>query len=120
MNCRITFKPHEGAVWDSQATIIHGLTEHNPKIIGADGMDFVWPRFLQRFAYHLKREEVAVLVTYNGETCNLKWLWKLTQAPRSLYCLPPEMEYFMIDTPTETGSVHRQLLHICQIGKTNV
>ena len=25
-------KPHEGAIWDSQATRIHGLTEHNPKI----------------------------------------------------------------------------------------
>ena len=68
-------KPHEGAVWDSQATRIHGLTEHNPKIIGADGMDLVWPRFLQWFANHLKREEVAALVAYNGETCDLKWLW---------------------------------------------
>ena len=65
-------KPHEGAIWDSQATRIHGLTEHNPKIIGVDGMDLVWPRFLQWFAYHLKREEVAVLVAYNGETCDLK------------------------------------------------
>ena len=88
-------KPHEGAVWDSQATRIHGFTEHNPNIIGADGMDLVWPTFLQWFAYHLKREEVAVLVGYNEETCNLKWLWKLTQASRSLYCLPPKMEYFM-------------------------
>ena len=58
-------------------------------------MDLIWLRFLQWFAYHLKREEVAILVAYNGETCNLEWLWKLTQAPRSLYCLPPEMEYFM-------------------------
>ena len=49
-------KPHEGAVWDSQATRIHGLTEHNPKIIGADGMDLIWPRFLQCFAYYLKRK----------------------------------------------------------------
>ena len=42
-------EPHEGAIWDSQVTRIHGLTEHNPKIlgVGADDMDLVWPMFLQ-------------------------------------------------------------------------
>ena len=57
-------KPHEGAIWDAHATRIHGLTENHPKILQADGMDLVWPRFLQWFAHHLKSEEVAVLVAY--------------------------------------------------------
>ena len=39
--------------------------------------------------------EVAILVAYNGETCDLKWLWKLTQAPRSPYDLPETMAYFV-------------------------
>ena len=58
-------------------------------------MDIVWDQFIQWFGSNLKRDEVAVLVAYNGETCDLKWLWKLTQAPRSKYMLPPAMKYFL-------------------------
>jgi len=38
---------------------------------------------------------VAILVAYIGEICDLKWLWKLTQASRSPYDLPASMSYFM-------------------------
>ena len=91
-NCFNEFvKPHEGAIWDNTATRIHGLTANDPRILEADDMGTVWNRFLQWFDHHLERDEVAVLVAYNGETCDLKWLRKLTQAPRFPSCLPPAM-----------------------------
>jgi hypothetical protein len=38
---------------------------------------------------------MVVLVAWNGEACDLKWLWKLTQAPNSMYSLPPNIKYFI-------------------------
>jgi len=43
----------------------------------------------------MERDEVIILVAYNGGTCDLKWLWKLTQAPRSPYNLLVFIAYFM-------------------------
>mmetsp|Transcript_2671 Transcript_2671/g.5719 ORF Transcript_2671/g.5719 Transcript_2671/m.5719 type:complete len:210 (+) Transcript_2671:719-1348(+) len=39
--------------------------------------------------------EVAILVAYNGETCNLKWLWKLTNTPNSSIAMPPKCKFFI-------------------------
>jgi hypothetical protein len=39
--------------------------------------------------------EIVVLVAWNGEACDLKWLWRLTQAPNSMYSLPPNIKYFI-------------------------
>ena len=88
-------KPDEGAIWDARASLIHGLTENDPRILQADRMESVWGQFLLWFYSTINKDEVAVLVAYNGETCDLKWLWKLTQAPRSPYALPSEMKYFL-------------------------
>ena len=40
-------------------------------------------------------DEKIVLVAYNGETCDLKWVWKMTQAPHSQLTLPLQIEYFL-------------------------
>ena len=58
-------------------------------------MDVVWEEFIGCFGTNMNREEVGILVAYNGETCDLKGLWKLTQAPRSPYDLPSKLKYFM-------------------------
>ena len=29
---------------------------------------------------HIMSDEVCILVAYNGQNCDMKWLWKLTQA----------------------------------------
>ncbi len=40
--------------------------------------------------------ETVVLVAWNGEACNLKWLWRLTQAPNSRYSLPANINFSLI------------------------
>jgi hypothetical protein len=35
----------------------------------------------------------VVLVAWNCETCDLKWLWRLTQAPYLRYSLPENIKY---------------------------
>ena len=88
-------RPEEGAIFDSHATAIHGLTAEHENIVNAADIETVWDQFCRWFYIHLRDDEVAVLVAWNGETCDLKWLWKLTQAPRSPCYFPDEMIYFM-------------------------
>jgi len=95
LNFKRFVKPREGAIWNDNVTSIHRLHQNHPSIIGADGMDTVWEQFVWWYENNMKSGEVAILVAYNGKTCNLKWLWKLTQAPRSLYDLLATMAYFM-------------------------
>ena len=88
-------KPHDGAIWDPNATKIHGLTASSPKIMEADEINLVWHNFVEYICRHVEPNEKCILVAYNGETCDLKWLWKLTQAPNSPLSVPPQMEFFM-------------------------
>ena len=34
-------------------------------------------------------------MAWNGESCDLKWLWKITQAPDSCCFLPPQIKHFI-------------------------
>ena len=36
-----------------------------------------------------------MLVAYNGATCDLKWLWRMIQAPHSQLALPAQIKYFL-------------------------
>ena len=64
-------KPGEGAIWNENVTSIHGLHSNHPSIVGADDMDTVWEQFVSWYEGHMQINEVAILVTYNGETCDL-------------------------------------------------
>ena len=35
------------------------------------------------------------MIAYNGETCDLKWIWRLTQAPGLPYVMPKNLKYFI-------------------------
>ncbi len=58
-------------------------------------MRTVWPEFQRWFLSNVSPTEMVVLVAWNGEACDLKWLWRLTQAPNSMYSLPPNIKYFI-------------------------
>eukprot|EP00956_Cyclotella_meneghiniana_P010948 scaffold15307_cov38-Cyclotella_meneghiniana.AAC.3 len=57
-------------------------------------MHVVWHTFCEWVDSH-EPDETIILVAYNGEKCNCKWLWKLTQAPFSQYNLPTKIKWFM-------------------------
>ena len=88
-------KPPEGAIFADRATAIHGLHENHNKIRDADNIATVWARFCQWLSSNLLQDEKVCLMAYNGETCDLKWLWKMTQAPRSPLDLPESVVYFL-------------------------
>ena len=43
-------------------------------IIGHNGFNAVWEIFIRWFSYHVQKDEVVVLIAYNGKRCDLKWL----------------------------------------------
>ena len=49
----------------------------------ADPIHVVWAQFLQWIEVNTEPDKVVVMVAWNGVSCDLKRLWKLTQAPMS-------------------------------------
>ncbi len=88
-------KPPHGAFWSQNAINIHGITPDSPKIQNASSIEEVWGEFCSFINRRIKSNEIGILVAYNGETCDLKWLWKLTQAPTSTMIIPPKLKCFI-------------------------
>lgn len=76
---------------------IHGLTPNSPEILAAEGLNVVWDKFCKWVDHVVPDGEVAILVAWNGENCDLKWFWEITQAPNSPYPyrMPPKIKYFI-------------------------
>ena len=88
-------KPDNDMDWAEHAIAIHGIRPSDPRIQDAGRMRIVWEQFCNWVDSVVGDDKVAVLVAYNGETCDMKWLWKLTQAPGSVYDMPSKIKFFM-------------------------
>ncbi len=82
--------------WAQSSIDVHNILPTDPRINGAGGMRTVCPQFLLWLAEHISAAEPMFLVAWNGGACDLKWLWRLTQAPNS-QCSWPENGRFFID-----------------------
>ena len=87
--------PGDGAIWDQEASRVNGLTRSDPRIRQASDIDAVWADFKKWIRDNTKPDDIIVLVAWNGKSCDLKWLWKLTQAPRSTLSMPTKIQYFI-------------------------
>jgi hypothetical protein len=85
--------PGENTLWDPNATAVHGLHLQSPEIVDVDPVYLVWKHFRAWLDFYLQRDDVGVLIAWNGETCNLTWLWLLTQAPRSTLSFPSQVKH---------------------------
>ena len=73
--------PGASAIWNEHLLGIHGLSASDQRIISAGDMMDVWGRFLTWLHANTTFDETVILVAWNGASCDLKWLWKITQAP---------------------------------------
>ena len=83
------------ALWDDRSIAAHCICPHKERITGADEIRLVWHRFLQWISKHVPPGEYGTLVAWNGAACDLKWLWRLTQAPNSKQSMSPQLLYFI-------------------------
>jgi hypothetical protein len=71
------------AYWAQSSIDVHGILATDPRITGADDILTAWFQFLVWLSKHTSAAETIFLVAWNGGACDLKWLWRLTQAPSS-------------------------------------
>ena len=64
-------KPPDDAIWDPRATDVHGLTKDDERIISAEGIVDVWCSFNSFVGRHVGKNQRAVLVAWNGQSCDL-------------------------------------------------
>ena len=75
--------PGRGVHFEEQCLAVHGIHPSDPRITQADKISVVWRDFCHWLETHTAADEVGIIVAYNGQNCDMKWLWKLTQAPFS-------------------------------------
>lgn len=89
-------KPPPNAIWNEEACrSSHGLTASSTEVVNALPFVSVWAQFCAWIHRHVSPDEKCILCAYRGETCDLRWLWKHTQAPRSQLTIPSSIVYFM-------------------------
>jgi hypothetical protein len=89
-------RPPDGTIWNKEACrASHGLTAESRQIQNGRPFVTVWIQFCDWVSRHVHQDEKCVLVAYRGETCDLRWIWKHTQAPRSQLSMPSQFYYFM-------------------------
>jgi hypothetical protein len=81
--------PGENAIWDDAQIAVHGLRRTDPRIANAQSIHVVWAQFVSwEFGS-------VILVAWNGESCDLKWLWKICQSPNSPCAFPDKLQFFI-------------------------
>ena len=97
--CPTTFNeyvnPGDSAVWDKEACDVNGLSSSDLRIKNASNITEVWSNFNKWISDNTRPDNKIVLVAWNGKSCDLKWLWKLTQAPRSTLSMHTNIQYFI-------------------------
>ncbi len=85
--------PGRDAVWNEQACAAsHGQSRGHEKLVKTD---LVW-KSLEKFVdANIGTDQVGVLIAWNGEGCDLRWLYKVAQAPYSFLNFPCKVQYFL-------------------------
>lgn len=89
-------QPPEGALWNDDACRnSHNLTSNSECIKSAPRFDVVWGQFCSWISRHVGPSKTCIFVAYNGATCDLRWLWRHLQAPRTTLSMPDCMRFFL-------------------------
>lgn len=89
-------KPPPGAIFNVRSCqLSHGLTAQSDCIKSANPFRNVWADFCEFISRHISINETFILVAYNGATCDLRWIWKYLQAPRTTISMPDCIKFFL-------------------------
>ena len=67
-------QPKSNIEWCREAMKVHKLYPQHPSIVSADDIETVWRQFVGWVERLVGHDETAILVAWNGESCDLKWL----------------------------------------------
>lgn len=87
-------RPNVDAMWNPKCIETTGLHADHPSIKNADPINIIWNRFVSFLNKHIKNEQRAILVAWNGALCDLEWIYRLTQTCGATLSLPSRVKYF--------------------------
>ena len=88
--------PGPDASWSRMAMEVTGLTPNDTRIKNASLIVPVWTSFTNFISQHIKNDETAILVAWNGVASDIKWLFKLTEVSHRDSCqFPSCIKYFL-------------------------
>ncbi len=61
-------------MWEQRCVNVRQIIPDNARITSAAGIDHVWQQFNSWFYWEVNASESDILVAWNSEYCNLKWL----------------------------------------------
>jgi hypothetical protein len=82
-------------IWDQRCIDNHQIHPDNKCIVSAHNIGHVWGQFKTWLNRNVGISETVIFVAWNGETCDLKMLWKITQAPWSRLSFPSQIKFFI-------------------------
>jgi hypothetical protein len=91
-------KPPASAIWNNFATEIHGLHKDHPVILEAEPIGIVWPKFVshvEKVLKECKKGTKGVIVAWNGKSCDMEWLYRITQGVDSVLRMPKRCDFFL-------------------------
>ena len=88
-------KPPQDAEWNEHTIAITGLGPTDQRIMEADSIEIVWGRFVAFINKYVPKTTRGIIVAWNGESCEMSWLYKLTQAQGSTLNFPARVNFAM-------------------------
>ena len=87
-------KPDLKVLWNESATKLHSLHKNHSKVINVNIINYMWNEVCKFINKNINNKEIGILVAWNWESCDLKWIYKLTQALGTTLSMPHQIEYF--------------------------
>jgi hypothetical protein len=91
-------KPPNTAIWNPKATEIHGLHQFHDKIVNADSIEVVWPKFVLAVEAAIGDDgKQGMIVAWNGKSCDMEWIYRITQDKNNHGMQFPNNCHFFMD-----------------------
>ena len=89
-------KPPDNADWNPKTKDVHGLHKLDPRIINADPIEMVWPKFvLAAEAAIGNNGNQGMIVAWNGKSCDMEWIYRITHGSTNPMTSPKNCHLFM-------------------------
>ena len=88
--------PGSNAVWNEAASSASNkLHRHDPRIVNANSLHELWKRFSTFIKSNVGRHQKGIMIAWNDKSCDMRWIYKVAQAPNTTLLLPDEIQYFL-------------------------
>ena len=82
-------KPPPNTRWSQTLKDVTGLHPNHPSTTNADALEVVWEKITNHINEHVGKDERGLLVAWNGASCDVEWLCRMTEGRGAHLSFPP-------------------------------